>query len=71
MSDTVYLPPQNIEAEDAVLGGVLLDNKTILDLPAEFTAAMFYRPSPGSAAQSILLVKPYTSSRNLPSATMR
>ena len=51
MSDTVYLPPQNIEAEDAVLGGVLLDNKTILDLPAEFTAAMFYRPSHGQIFQ--------------------
>jgi len=39
MSNKSYIPPQNVEAEKAVLGGVLLENKTILDLPAELNDA--------------------------------
>ena len=27
MSDRAYIPPQNLEAEKAVLGGVLQDNQ--------------------------------------------
>jgi replicative DNA helicase len=47
MSDNAYTPPQNIEAEKAVLGGVLLDNKSFLDLPAQLKAEAFYMPSHG------------------------
>jgi replicative DNA helicase len=54
MSEPVYLPPQNIEAERAVLGGVLMDNKAILDLPAELKPEAFYLPSHGTIFHAML-----------------
>ena len=54
MSDTVFIPPQNIDAEKAVLGGVLLENKAIIDLPADLKPASFYLPSHGHIFAAIL-----------------
>jgi replicative DNA helicase len=53
MSDNAYIPPQNIEAEKAVLGGVLLDKRAILDLPAELKAEAFYMPRHGLIFQAM------------------
>ncbi len=52
MSDTPI--PQNIDAEKAVLGAVLQDNKTIVDLPPEFTPEAFYIPSHGHIFAAML-----------------
>src|SRR5690348_16765285 len=42
MSTETFIPPQNIDAEKAVLGGILIDNKSILDLPAGLKPESFY-----------------------------
>jgi replicative DNA helicase len=54
MSEAVFIPPQNIEAERAVLGGVLLDNKAIGDLPADLKSESFYMPSHGQIFRAML-----------------
>jgi replicative DNA helicase len=54
MSENVFIPPQNLEAERAVLGGVLLDNPTIADLPAELKPAAFYLPTHAKIFQTML-----------------
>lgn len=36
------LPPQNIEAEEAIIGGILIDSKGIDRLPTDFTSEAFY-----------------------------
>src|SRR5438552_3721710 len=54
MSDAAFIPPQNIEAEKAVLGGVLLDNKAILELPPDLKPESFYRPSHGQIFSTML-----------------
>jgi replicative DNA helicase len=38
-----HLPPQNLEAERCVLGGILLDNEVLHDIAQFLTAADFYR----------------------------
>jgi replicative DNA helicase len=53
MSEGVFIPPQNIEAEKAVLGGMLLDNRAILDLPGGLRAEAFYLPSHGQIFQTM------------------
>jgi replicative DNA helicase len=53
MSADAFIPPQNVEAETAVLGGVLLDNRAILDLP-ELTSEMFYIPSHGQIFKTMV-----------------
>lgn len=40
---TDHLPPQNLEAERCVLGGVLLDNEVLHDIAQFLTADDFYR----------------------------
>src|SRR5207249_4458706 len=52
--DTAYIPPQNIAAERAVLGGVLLDNKAMTELPAELKPESFYVPSHGQIFHAML-----------------
>jgi replicative DNA helicase len=54
MSETAFIPPQNLEAERAVLGGVLLDNRTVADLPAELKPEAFYLPSHGRIFEAML-----------------
>jgi len=39
------LPPQNIEAEQSILGGVLLDNEAIYKVLENLTEEDFYKPS--------------------------
>ena len=39
------VPPQNLDAEQSVLGAILLDNKAFDDVMAWLTAEMFYRES--------------------------
>ncbi len=39
------LPPQNLEAERSVLGGILLDNDVLHDIVTFLTADDFYRDS--------------------------
>jgi len=48
------IPPQNLEAEKAILGGVLLDNRSIHDLPAKLKAEAFYMPSHGHIFEAML-----------------
>ena len=50
----VFIPPQNIDAENAVLGGVMLDNRAVAELPRELTAEMFYHPRHGQIFQFML-----------------
>lgn len=45
MNTEPFIPPQNIEAEKAVLGGVLLDNRAMADLPAQLKPDCFYLPT--------------------------
>ena len=54
MSTDVFIPPQNIEAEKAVLGGLLLDNKAILELPPLLKPESFYLPSHGRIFKAML-----------------
>jgi replicative DNA helicase len=48
------LPPQNVEAEQALLGSLLLDRDAIIRVATTITAADFYRPSHGQIYQAIL-----------------
>lgn len=48
------VPPQNLEAESAVLGGILLDNMTIHDLPPELKSDSFYLSTHGRIFQAML-----------------
>jgi replicative DNA helicase len=54
MSDNGFVPPQNIEAEKAVIGGVLLDPEAMLELPRELKPESFYVPSHGHIFQAML-----------------
>jgi replicative DNA helicase len=47
------MPPANIEAEQGVIGGMLLDNSTIDDLAAFLSPADFYRDQHGILCQAI------------------
>ena len=47
MSENIFVPPQNVDAEKAVLGSVLLDQKSIIELPATLKPESFYLPSHG------------------------
>jgi replicative DNA helicase len=47
MSENIFVPPQNVDAEKAVLGSVLLDQKSIIELPAALKPESFYLPSHG------------------------
>jgi len=49
-----FIPPQNIDAEKAVLGAILIDNKTILEVPAELKPESFYFQSHGKIFQTML-----------------
>lgn len=44
-TDPHRLPPQNIEAEQSILGGVLLDNEAIYKAIENLTEEDFYKPS--------------------------
>ncbi|MEK7791214.1 MAG: DnaB-like helicase N-terminal domain-containing protein, partial [Deltaproteobacteria bacterium] len=44
-ADPHRLPPQNIEAEQSILGGVLLDNEAIYKAIENLTEEDFYKPS--------------------------
>ena len=54
MSDGAHIPPQDVDAERAVLGGVLQDSKAILDLPAELRPESFYLPTHARIFQTML-----------------
>jgi replicative DNA helicase len=54
MSDRAYIPPQNLEAEKAVLGGVLQDNQAILELPAPLRPESFYLATHARIFRTIL-----------------
>jgi len=54
MTTDTHIPPQNLEAERAILGGVLLDNRSIHDLPAKLKAEAFYMPSHGHIFEAML-----------------
>ena len=47
MSQTHRLPPQNLEAEQSVLGGILIDNQTFHKVIDILTPDDFYRPANG------------------------
>ena len=40
-----HLPPQSIEAEEALLSSVLIDNSTLYDILDILTPDDFYKPS--------------------------
>src|SRR5690242_11119465 len=48
------IPPQNLEAERAVLGGVLQDNRCVLELPPALKTESFYMPSHGQIFAAML-----------------
>ena len=48
------LPPQNVEAEQALLGSLLLDRDAIIRVATSLTAADFYRPTHGQVYQAIM-----------------
>lgn len=54
MSEATKVPPQNLDAERAVLGGVLLDNRAMLDLPAELKPESFYLLTHGHVFEAML-----------------
>src|SRR5262245_32134809 len=54
MSDSVYIPPQALDAEKAVLGAVLLDNRSIHDLPTQLKGEAFYSPMHGRIFAAML-----------------
>src|SRR5690242_6652928 len=53
MNENAFIPPQNLDAEKAVLGGVLLDPKSILEIPAALNPESFYLPSHGRIYQTM------------------
>jgi replicative DNA helicase len=48
------LPPQDLQAEQGVLGGMLLANHVIADVQQEITPASYYRPAHGIIHSAIL-----------------
>jgi replicative DNA helicase len=54
MSTDNHIPPQALDAEKAILGGVLLDNRSVHDLPAKLKAEAFYMPSHGHIFEAML-----------------
>ncbi len=51
-NDDLLVPPHSDEAEQAVLGALLLSNEALVDLP-ELRAEMFYRPQYGAVFSAI------------------
>jgi replicative DNA helicase len=51
---TAFVSPQNIEAERAVLGGIILDNEVITELPPDLQPESFYFPSHGELFRAML-----------------
>lgn len=47
-----FIPPQNLEAEQQVLGAVLLDNAALATIP-EILPSDFYRPAHGAALKTM------------------
>jgi replicative DNA helicase len=54
MSEKTFISPQNIEAEKAVLGGILLDPEALLELPSELKPDLFYMQSHGRIFQAMI-----------------
>jgi replicative DNA helicase len=54
MSQTPFIPPQNIEAEKAVVGGILIEERSIHDLPADLKPDAFYIPTHGHVFEAML-----------------
>lgn len=52
--DSQRLPPQNLEAEQAVLGGILLDNASFDKVADTLGSHDFYRPANGKIFQSMV-----------------
>jgi replicative DNA helicase len=52
--DKLKLPPQNIEAEQAVLGGILIDKNAIFKIADILAAADFYTPAHERIYETIL-----------------
>src|SRR3989344_8187773 len=48
------LPPQNIEAEQAVLGALMLDNKSIIQVADTLKTEDFYQPGHNKIYEAIL-----------------
>ncbi len=48
------LPPQNIEAEESVLGALLIDKNAIIQVADLLTPSDFYKPAHGSIFKAIL-----------------
>ncbi|MFM8268622.1 MAG: DnaB-like helicase N-terminal domain-containing protein, partial [Pseudomonadota bacterium] len=48
------LPPQNLEAEQSVLGGVLLDNQSFDRVADTLSTHDFYRPAHSKIFNSML-----------------
>lgn len=51
---TLKLPPQNIEAEESVLGALLIDKDAIIKVADNLSAEDFYKPAHGKIFQAIL-----------------
>ena len=54
MNQNLKLPPQNIEAEQSVLGALMLDNNSIINVADILKADDFYKPAHGKIYETIL-----------------
>lgn len=54
MAQPLKLPPQNIEAEESVLGSLMLDKDAIVKVADVLTAADFYKPAHAKIYEAIL-----------------
>ncbi len=51
---TLKLPPQNIEAEESVLGALMIDKDAIVKIVDNLTAVDFYKPAHGKIYEAII-----------------
>lgn len=54
MSAPMHIPPQDLDTERALLGGVLLDNDAFLDVAEHVRPGDFYRPAHGEIFRAMM-----------------
>ena len=54
MSTNLKLPPQNLEAEQSVIGALMLDKNAIVNVGDILRSDDFYKPAHGKIYESIL-----------------
>ncbi|MDD5547358.1 MAG: replicative DNA helicase [Candidatus Pacebacteria bacterium] len=54
MATKIKLPPQNVEAEQSVLGALMIDKNSIINIADSLTAEDFYKPAHAKIYEAIL-----------------